>query len=106
MTNQNVLPLDVAKEESANWRAIANEKFGEGYIKAFNIPLVDLTQILAEGATSVRAYLAASEDGEKKLLLVGVDAQGNDMIDYENGQYVFDFTTPCPPTCAPNSPLN
>lgn len=90
-----------------NWRTIAQQNLmPNNYIKAFKIPMVDFTQILHENAVSIRAYIGDTINGEKKLLLVGVDANDNDMIDYANGKYVFDFTTPCPNMCDQNSPLN
>lgn len=104
----DVIKLDTAMSYTAGWRRIAKERLDpEDYVKAFLIPMIDFTEILAEGAVSVRAYLGNNEaTGEKKLLLVGVDAEGNDMIDYAEGMYVYDFTTPCPAMCDKNSPLN
>jgi hypothetical protein len=106
--SNDVIKLDSAVSYTAGWRRMAKERLDpEDYIKAFLIPMTDFTNILAEGAVSVRAYLGNNEEtGEKKLLLVGVDADGNDMIDYDAGKYVFDFTTPCPAMCDKNSPLN
>lgn len=107
ITAEDVIPLEEAINEAANWRALAHEKLGEeDYVKAFTIPMIDFTQILAEGAVSIRAYLGNTDGNEKKLLLVGVDDQNRDMIDYDNGHYVYDFTTPCPAMCYEPSPLN
>ena len=107
METKDAISLDKAINDAANWRAIANTKLkGNDYIKAFLIPVVDFSEILCEGAVGIRAYLGSAADGSKKLLLVGVDAHGKDMIDYDNGEYVFDFTTPCPAMCDVDSPLN
>ena len=88
--------------------------------RAFNIPLLDLQEAIAEGATSVRAYIGVEKmmvEGEKvyieKLMIVGVDKNGKDMISSGDGETldpesggIFDFSRPCPEVCDPNSPLN
>jgi len=103
----NVIPLNEAILAAASWRALAEAKLGPSdFIKAFTIPMDDFTQILAEGAVEIRAYIGNSPNNDKKLLFVGVDENGEDMIDYANNQFVYDFTTPCPPTCNPGSPLD
>lgn len=103
----NVIPLNEAIIEAANWRMLAQQKLGnEDFVKAFTIPMVDFTQIVAEGAVQLRAYLGESANGEKKLLFVGVDSNGDDMIDYDKNQFVYDFTHPCPPMCRTGSPLD
>ena len=108
---EDVLPLGDAEDYAENWRGIASSNLGEGYIKAFNIPPNDFQKILESGATGIRAYMGYTSsqlgNGEAKLLLVGTDEEGSDMIDYENGLYVYDFTTPCPNMCSPSpTPLN
>lgn len=102
----NEIPLNDAIAQTTAWRTMAEPKLGTDFVKAFTIPMENYTQIQATGAVKVRAYLGEEPDGTKSLLLVGVDAQGNDMIDYANGQYVYDFTSPCPSSCANGSPLN
>ena len=105
--SENVIPLNQAIIEAANWRALAERTLGpQDFVKAFTIPKVDFSQIIAKGAVSIRAYLGMSASGEKKLLLVGVNDKGEDMIDYKDGQFVYDFTTPCPPMCREDSPLS
>jgi len=107
MMSRNVIALNEAIDEAANWRALAQRKLGnDDFVKAFTIPMIDFAQIKAEGAVGLRAYLADSATGEKKLLIVGVDRNGDDMIDYDNNQFIYDFTTPCPPMCREGSPLN
>lgn len=104
----DVIDLPNAELFTANWRALAKEELlpNDNYVTAFHIPMVDFGQILAEGAVGIRAYLANTNNNEKKLLLVGVDAEGKDMIDYNEGKFVYDFTTPCPAMCDQGSPLN
>ncbi len=76
------------------------------FIKGFLIPGADLTEVMAEtGATDARTYLAIDEDSNFHLLVVGVDANGDDMVDEDRGWYVYDFTRPCPPTCSKTGPF-
>ena len=73
-----------------------------------------------KGVDSVRGYIGVEEkivEGEsvfiEKLIIVGVDANGKDMIsssdgltlDDDNGD-IYDFCDPCPEMCDPNSILN
>ena len=74
--------------------------------KGFFIPGSDLTDVMAEeGVVDSRAYMAIDNDGEHHLLIVGVDAAGNDMLDEEAGQHVYDFTRPCPVICSATGPF-
>ncbi len=101
------IPLNDAIAYSVNWRTIAEQNLmPDNYIKAFKIPILDFKEIMHENAVGIRAYIGDTINNEKKLLIVGLDANDNDMIDYANGQFVFDFTTPCPNMCDQNSPLN
>jgi hypothetical protein len=36
---------------------------------------------------------------------VGVDKNGVDLINYDQGLYVYDMTSPCPKNCDYTSPL-
>lgn len=92
-------------------------------LKAFNIPKIDLIEVLQEkGVASVRAYLGVKmfeneETGSKiykeKLMFVGVDSKGKDMIstigsDVSDpaGNDIYDFTESCPDLCDESSPMN
>ena len=62
------------------------------------------------GVAAVRAYIGVDTSqpaGQQvRLILVGVDSEGRDMTNERAGQKPFDYTTPCPPMCDLNSPLN
>src|SRR5690606_4731027 len=106
LQSENVVPVQEAAENCTRWRDTANQCLADsGPVYSFRLPMVDFTQIVDDDATAVRAYLAEEESGEKKLYLVGVDKEGNDMINYQEDQYIYDLTTPCPPTCPEPSPL-
>lgn len=50
----------------------------------------------------IRIYYGRNERREHELLLVGVDAGGDDMTTGE----LFDFSYPCPPYCGGGNVLN
>ncbi|TGD56650.1 hypothetical protein [Flavobacterium humi] len=98
---ENVISLETAQEWAARWRMNP-----ENTVKAHLIPRVDINELLAEKyVVDVRAYIGVDDDGVNKLMLVGVDADGKDLINDSNQQYIYDFTQPCPNTCDVDSPL-
>ena len=98
---KNTITLQQAQQWAAKWRLNPANT-----VKAHLIPEIDITQLLTEnGVANVRAYIGIDENGINKLMLVGVDANGNDMINDQKAQYIYDFTVPCPTTCDINSPL-
>ena len=63
-----------------------------------------LSELLAtEGVVDVRAYMGVDETGTQKLMFVGVDADGKDLID--DNHFIYDKTQPCPAKCDPSSVL-
>ncbi len=54
------------------------------------------------GCVGMRYYRATTAAGEDSLVLVGVDADGNDMVD----GVLLDFVQPCPPWCSDGNALN
>ncbi|MGG9964649.1 hypothetical protein [Ferruginibacter sp. SUN106] len=116
---QDTISLKEAEAITTNWRAyIQNYEPADKYIRAFNIPMVDITE-LAEfyKCTSVRAYLAMEIPGDistLKIILVPVDPLGNDILSIpgtDDGAVateqstIYDLTSPCPQICDINSPL-
>lgn len=49
----------------------------------------------------IRMYYGINDERQKELILVGVDSQGNDLI-----ELVADISTPCPHICSKPNPLN
>ena len=47
--------------------------------------------------------MGVDETGIQKLMLVGVNADGKDLID--SNHLIYDKTQPCPDKCDPTSPL-
>ena len=59
--------------------------------------------ILAQpGCTGVRYYYAKTDNGTPTIVVVGVDASGNDM----EGGVIGEVTLPCPPYCGTNGSLS
>ena len=120
MAKKNTISLKTAKKWTKRWRKMEGTYNAHRDCRAFNIPLEDLKDVIAEGATTVRAYLGVHKhkiEGEtvfeEKLIIVGVDAEGKDMISSKDGKnldsesdFIYDLTTPCPEKCDAESPLN
>ncbi|UGS22923.1 hypothetical protein [Flavobacterium channae] len=94
------ITLDEAKEWTSSWRTNPPKDLAKGHL----IPGDALRELLAtDGVVDVRAYMGVDSTGTQKLMFVGVDVNGNDMID--NNNLIYDSTKPCPPNCDPTSPL-
>jgi hypothetical protein len=63
-------------------------------------PVKDL--LAQPGCVGLRFYHGRNEDGTPALVLVGVDAKGNDL----SGGVVLEFHWPCPPFCSEPDALN
>lgn len=62
-----------------------------------------LNSILQQsGCMGIRKYFALDEDGNKQLVLVGVDANGDDMT----AGVIVDKLYPCPKSCSTKNALN
>ena len=117
---KNTITLGQAKRWTTRWRKMESGYNAHQECRAFNIPLADLQDVIDEGAVTVRAYLGVKKNTvegetvyEEKLIIVGVDAQGKDMISSSDGETldagsseIYDLTEPCPELCDPDSPLN
>jgi len=118
---RNTIDLATAKDWTTRWRAMESDYNAHNDCRAFNIPLKDLKEVIAEdGVASVRGYIGVEKqiiEGEtvftEKLIIVGVDANGKDMISSKDGEAldlnsrdIYDFTDPCPDLCDNESPLN
>ncbi len=68
-------------------------------VKTSNDVYLDI--INQPGCVEVRSYFAKDANGVLTLVIVGVDANGDDMT---NGK-IMDKALPCPTNCPINSPL-
>lgn len=113
--SEDTIPLDEAVKLTTNWRDyIGKYEPASQYIRAFNIPMEDINELATFAKSpSVRAYLAMATPGDistLKIILVPVDASGNDILSVpglasDDQSTIYDFTTPCPQACDVNSPL-
>ena len=120
MSDQNKkISLTTAKQWTQNWRNAPSTA-----ARAFLIPVQDLNGALAEmgnptdGDACIRAYLGIdTTTNTEKLVIVGTSKDTrtgvyNDLLPSvaegeDGGTYsIWDFTSPCPPDCDPNSELN
>lgn len=106
---KNAVTLEQAQRWIANWKNDQNIK--RSSVKAYLIPHQDITDIQKEkGWVNYRAYNAITDEGEFKLLIVGVDKDGNDIVHYSKSDelggaeddFVYDLTRPCPSYCSEN----
>lgn len=96
---ENTISFEIAQEWAERWRN-AQESGNTPNITAFLIPGIDVTQALEpDEAVDVRTYLGIDDTDTVRLIIVGVDSEGNDLIDENNGFYIYDFTRLCPPDC-------
>lgn len=102
-TEGDPIDLVTAKKWASNFRETMTSS---DEIQAHYFGFEIIKQILEQpGCVGIRMYYALDEKGEKKLLLVGVDAQGENMTPTETemltdgGNIIADFSFPCPTTC-------
>lgn len=116
MSKKNTkISLATAKKWTAKWRKAEGDYNKHHKCNGFLIPLEDFKGIIAEQPTAVaaRAYIGVDENDVEKLMFVGVDANGKDMLpkkldelDDGKGNGIFDFSQPVPPFGDPDSPLD
>jgi hypothetical protein len=94
------ITLDEAKNWAKKWRTSPPKELAYAHLIKGEV----LSAILAaENVVDVRAYMGVDENGDQKLILVGVDANGKDLIDANH--LIYDRTNFCPPGCDASSPL-
>lgn len=94
------ITLEDATKWIKNWRT----NLPKEPAKAHLIQKQALLDVMAPAdVVAVRAYMAIDEDGVQKVVLVGVDANGQDLID--DSHILVDKSKPCPPYCSGESVL-
>lgn len=101
----NVIDLEKAQTWANAWRSLEDKSPYVDGLKGWWVPGDDLSQVMAEGAVNSRMYIGL-DDGDLKLMIVAVDEAGKDMIDADNGWFIYDFSQRIPPKYDPSSPLN
>lgn len=126
----STVPVNEAVVRTTNWRQLYQDvvKCEEcDILRAFFIPIEDIIDLYhfykkhKVEITGVRGYFGHNplepidpSVYETELMLCPVDRQGNDILTPPPGlqgvmgvgeSTIYDFTSPCPPTCDPGSSL-
>lgn len=117
MSNEDpikTIPLTEAQGLIRNYKDFIAANSIPNPVYAFLIVHADIMQALELDGTPgasferFRGYMGVDDPSGSgwRLLVVPVDANGDDVIPYKAGQaIVYDFNLPCPATCDVNSPL-
>ncbi len=109
---------DISLDEAKKWTKNFRDKHHDpNEIKAHMFGKSIIHKVLSQhDCVGMRIYYAIDDSGQKHLLLVGVDKEGNDQIPTEImygsspntpmlNNSIADKSSPCPPNCPTNSPL-
>jgi hypothetical protein len=101
-TEGAAIELAQAVSWTTNYRTKAEPGVEGVVIKAHFFGREILQKLLEqEGCMGIRMYYARDERGQKQLVLVGADAEGNDIE-----SMVVDGSKICPPDCSTGGELN
>lgn len=96
----NTITLEQAQEWAANWNKNKLTFLEKTELKAFAIPGQVITDVTAHPeVVDVRTYFGLDDQSNPHLMVVGVDGEGNDMINEEEGLFIYNFGRPCPNWC-------
>lgn len=94
----HAITLQEASDWTANYRN-ANPGQTQGHFFGKNAISAILNQ---SGCVGIRIYYALDENGQKQLIITGVDSNENDLY---NG-LLAERSFHCPPDCGASNPLN
>jgi len=93
----------VTLAEASGWTANYRRTIPAGEIISQFVGRNKLMEILnQDDCMGVRIYYGIGDDGKKNLILVGAEADENDMVDGIIVERLF----PCPPLCSGRNSLN
>ncbi len=93
----------VSLNDASRWTANYRKTVPAGDIIAHFIGKEKLLDILnQEDCVGARIYYGIGDDGKKNLILVGAEANENDMVD----GIIIERLFPCPPLCSGKNSLN
>ncbi len=95
---------DISLQDAAalteNYR---DQQSGSGYILGEYFSKDGIYSVLTQsGCVGIRIYYGLSNSSVPKLVIVGVNADENDMVDGN----ILEMGSPCPPTCSTSNDLN
>jgi hypothetical protein len=95
----------ISLEQATSWIKSWRNSVPKDPAKAHLIAKQALLDVMQpDDVVAVRAYMGVDDNGVQKVILVGVNANGKDLID-EN-HILVDKSRPCPPDCdVDESPL-
>lgn len=94
-----VFPLATASDWTKNYRDANPEDVTKAHFFGKDVLNAILNQT---GCMGIRMYYALDENGAKQIILVGADANENDM--YQG--VIAERSLPCPAYCSAANPLN
>jgi hypothetical protein len=94
-----IITLAEGSEMTANYRETINMGETIGHAVGKNLVNAILNQA---GCMGIRLYYAINNKGEKQLVLVGINANGDDL----SQGVIVDKAQNCPPICGKTNPLN
>ena len=96
---------EVSLTDAATWTANFRNGMAPGTIKGHFMGEDILKAITKQpGCKGIRIYNAINDAGEACVVLVGVDANEDDMI--ASGDVIADMARPCPSFCGSGNSLN
>lgn len=102
----NTITLDQAQAWAKNWNENKVDFLQKNDLRAFAIPRQVIDDVTApNNVVDVRTYFGLDENFQPHLMIVGMDSDGNDLIDYENGLFIYNFARPCPSWCNSAAPF-
>lgn len=94
---------DITLQEASEWTANYRNSVPAGTVIAHYFGKTAIQNILDQsGCVGIRIYYAINDLGEKQLVVVGVNADENDL--YQG--LLADKSRPCPNYCSASNPLN
>ncbi len=108
--NKNLIDLATAKGLTKRFRenldGLVSKEYTGAIPKAETFDVSAIQAILSQpGCVEFRAYFGMKEDKSVCVVFIGVDAQGNDIINSTKGNgedLIAEEGKPCPPYCNDN----
>jgi hypothetical protein len=94
------ITFDQAKQWAQNWNNNKVVFMQTSDLRAFTIPQQVLNDVTEHpDVVDIRTYFGLDDDMKPHMMIVGVDANGNDLIDPARGLFIYNFIKPCPSAC-------
>lgn len=104
--SSNTITLEQAQEWARNWNENKLAFLERVDLKAFAIPGQVIADVTAHSAVvDVRTYFGLDDQFNPHLMVVGVDKDGNDLINEDEELYIYNFAKPCPNWCSKTFPF-